>query len=89
MILMTNLFVFESLVLNVHALIKQFQMRGNQVPIMPDEWRKSIRYRNMLWKRFKKDQTDTNYASYKSQRNRFTSLRRKAILNFFAKRSEA
>ena len=56
MILMTNLFVFESLVLNVHALIKQFQMRGNQVPIMPDEWRKSIRYRNMLWKRFKKDQ---------------------------------
>ena len=40
----------------------------------------------MLWKRFIKDQTDTNYAS---QRNRCTSLGRKAIQDFFAKRSEA
>lgn len=43
----------------------------------------------MLWKRFIKDRTDTNYASYKLQRNRCTSLRRKAIRYFFAKRSEA
>lgn len=86
-----KIFVFESLynqVLNDHAPIKQFQMRGNQVPYMTDERRKSIRYENMLWKRFINDRTDTNCASYKLQRSRCTLLRRKAIGNFFAKRSE-
>ena len=34
-------------------------------------------------------ETDTNYASYKLQRNRCSLLRRKAIRNFFAKSSEA
>jgi len=58
-----KLFVFESLyndVLNDHAPLKQFHMKGNQIPYMTEQWRINIRYRNKLWKQFKKDGTDTN-----------------------------
>ena len=66
-----QLFVFESLynqVLNDHAPIKHFHMRGNQVPYMTDERRKSIRFRNRLWKRFIKDQTGTMLHTIASRR---------------------
>ena len=92
MILMSKLFTFESLyneVLNDHAPIKQFEMRGNQLPFMTQEWGTSIRNKNKLWKRFVKDRTDTNYASYKLLRNSCTSLRLKAIRGFFAEKSQA
>ena len=77
-----KLFVFETLfteVLDDHALLKQFHVRGNQVPYMTKEWQKALRYRNRLWRKFTKDRTDGNYQLYKTQRNLCTSLRRKAI----------
>ena len=52
-----KLFVFESLyndVVNEHAPVKQVYVRGNQVPYMTEEWRKAIRHRNKLWKKFSK-----------------------------------
>ena len=81
-----KLFVFELLfteVLDDHAPLKQFHVRGNQVPYMTEEWRKVIRYRNRLWRKFTEDRTDSNYQLYKAQRNKCTSLRRKAIKGFF------
>ena len=35
-------------IVNEHTPIKQFHLRGNQVPFMSAKWRKPIRYRNML-----------------------------------------
>jgi hypothetical protein len=52
-------------IVNEHAPIKQFHLRGNQVPFMSEKWRKAIRYRNMLWKKFMRDRTDEHYATYK------------------------
>ena len=50
-----KLLVFETLfteVLDGHAPLKKFHVRGNQVPYMTKEWRKAIRYRNRLWRKF-------------------------------------
>lgn len=84
-----KLFVFETLfteVLGDHAPLKQFHVRDNQVPYMTEEWQKVICYRNRLWRKFTKDRTDSNYQLYKAQRNKCTSLKRKAIKGFFSKK---
>ena len=50
-----KLFAFETLyldIINEQATIKKFHVRGNQVPFMTEQWRKSIRHRNKLWKIF-------------------------------------
>ena len=85
-------YVFESLyidILNEHAPLRQFLVRGNQVPFMNEQWRKAIRHGNRLWKQFIRERNDTNYAIYKVQRNKCTSLRRNAIKNYFLKKTEA
>ena len=87
-----KLYAFESLfndVVNKHAPPKQVHLRGNQVPYLTDDWRKAIRHRNHLWKAFTRDRTDANYLLYKSQRNKCTSLRRKAIVSYFKRKSIA
>ena len=41
-----KLFAFESLyldIINEHAPLKLFQVRGNQVPFVNEQWRKAIR----------------------------------------------
>ena len=86
-----KLFAFESLyldIINEQAPIKKFHVRGNQVPFMTEQRRKSIRHRNKLWKKFTHDRTDANYALYRKQRNKCTSLRPKAIKAYFLNKSE-
>jgi len=85
-----KLFAFEQLyndILEEHTPLKQTIVRGNQVPYMNEQWRKAIRHRNKLWRKFTKDRTDTNYKQYRIQRNKCTSLRRKAIKEHFLKKS--
>lgn len=85
-----KLFAFEQLyndTLDEHAPLKQTIVRGNQVPYMNEQWRKAIRHRNKLWRKFTKYRTDTNYKQYKIHRNKCTSLRRKAIKGDFLKKS--
>ena len=87
-----KIFAFELLyndILNEHAPLKQVHIRGNQVPYMTEQWRKAIRHRNRLWKKFTRERTDANYADYKTQRNKCTSLRRKAIKEHFLKKTMA
>ena len=84
------LYAFEELyteILNEHAPLKQAVIRRNQVPYMTEEWRKEIRYRNKLWKKFTRNRTSTNYDLYKIQPNKCTALRRKAIKEYFLKTS--
>ena len=37
---------------NEHAPIKQFRLRGNRSSFTSEKWRKAIRNRTMLWKKF-------------------------------------
>ena len=55
---------------------------------MNEQWRKAICHRNKLWKKFTHQRTDANYAEYKKQRNKCTSIRRKAIEDHFKNKSE-
>ncbi|PFX12312.1 Flap endonuclease 1-A [Stylophora pistillata] len=85
-----KLFAFEQLyndILKEHAPLKQTIVRGKHVPYMNEQWRKAIRHRNKLWRKFTKDRTDTNYEQNKIHRNKCTSLRRKAIKEHFLKKS--
>ena len=68
---------------NEHAPIKQFHIRGGQLPYMTPEWRRAIRHRNRLWNIYRKSKTEPNWLAYKRQRNLCTSLRRKAITGYF------
>ena len=55
---------------------------------MTEQWRKSIRHRNKLCKKCTHDRTDANYALHQKQRNKCTSLTRKAIKAYFLNKSE-
>ena len=84
------LYAFEQLyteILNEDAPLKQAVIRRNQVPYITEEWRKEIRYRNKQWKKFTRNRTNTNYDLYKIQRNKCTVLKRKAIKQYFLKKS--
>ena len=74
---------YRDLFLNVRKM-----WRGNQVPFMTEQWRKSIRNRNKLWKKFTHDRTNANIALYQKQYHKCTSLRRKAIKAYFLNKSE-
>ena len=85
-----KLYTFEQLYLDIldeHAPLKHSHIRGKQVHYMTEEWRKAIRHRNKLWKIFTRERTDENYEKYKCQRNTCTSLRRKAIREYFRSKS--
>ena len=84
-------YVFESLYLDIlikRAPQKQAHIRGNQIPFMNKQWRKAIRHRNKLWKKFTHQRTDANYTKYKKQRKKCTSIRCKAIKDHFENKSE-
>ena len=55
---------------------------------MTEQWRKSIRHRNKLWKKCTHDRTDSNYALHQRQRNKCTSLTWKAIKAYSLNKSE-
>ena len=82
-----KVWVFQKLlsdVINDHAPLKTFHIRGGHVPYMNPTWRKAIRYRNNLWNKYRKSPTPENWAAYKKQRNSTTSMRRKSISNYFS-----
>ena len=80
MILMTRPFSKLFLeIANEHAPIKQFHIRGGQVPYMTPEWRRAIRHRNRLWNKYRNLKTEIGWSAYKRQRKLCTSLRRKTI----------
>ena len=68
---------------NEHAPIKQFHIRGGQVPYMTPEWRSAIRHKNRLWNKYRNLKTEVSWLAYKRQRNFCKSLRRKAITGYF------
>ena len=76
-------------VIDIHAPVKQFHVRGGHVPYMTPRWRRAICHRNRLWKKYKLDRNTINWNAYKRQRNHCTSLRRKAIINYYHHKAES
>ena len=47
-------------VINTYVPIKQFHLRGGHVPYLTPQWRKAIRHRNNLWRKYRRDPCITN-----------------------------
>ena len=65
-----------------------FHLRSGHVPYMTPQWHRAIRHRNRLWHKYKQDHNITSWTLYKKQRNLCTSLRRKAIAQYFQHKAD-
>ena len=81
-LVLTNVF---SNIVNIHAPLKRKILRGNDAPFMNKELRKAIYTRSRLRNRYFNNPTKGNETSYKKQRNKSVSLRRKSITQHFSK----
>ena len=79
---LTNVF---SNIVNIHAPLKKKILRGNDAPFMNKEPREVIYTRSMLRNSCFKNSTKQNEKSYKKQRNKCVSFRRKSITQHFSK----
>ena len=65
-------------IVNTHAPVKSKTMKGQRVPYMNGELRKTINVRNMLKRKYDKYKTTENWKKYRNHRNLVTRLRKKA-----------
>ena len=77
----------ESIV-NEHASIKRKRVRKNDVPYMTKEWKIAIRNKKKYAVRFAKNRTQENFELKKKYRNLATKERRKAIQEYWHKKTE-
>ena len=71
-------------VVEKHAPIKHEVLRGNQAPFIARDLSKQIMIRSRLRNKFNKHKTTENWKTYKSQRNKYTSMRRNNIRKHFS-----
>ena len=76
--------MFSQNIVKIHALLKKMLI-GNGTPFMNKELRKAIYTRSRFRNRYFKNPTKENETSYKRQRNKCVSLRRKSITQHFSK----
>ena len=84
--------MYEKLLKNVidtHAPIKFRYIRHNMVPYMYGILRKAINVRKMLWRKYVKCKTNTNWENYRQQRNMVVSLRRQSKAVYINKACKA
>jgi len=73
-------------VLDEHAPIKERTVKTDKIPYMHSSLRQEMYKRSRLKNIFLKNKTSDNWENYKKQRNRTTSLRKKAIKSYFVKK---
>ena len=69
-------------VVDIHAPIKRRSLRNNNLPWIDLSIQRQIRVRNCLYKLFCRLPTNENWIAYKSQRNKVTALKRRAVKDF-------
>ena len=69
-------------VVDIHAPIKRRSLRNNNLPWIDLSIQRQIRVRNRLYKLFRRLPTNENWIAYKSQRNKVTALKRRAVKDF-------
>ena len=70
-------------VLDSHAPIKRIRVRGDQLPWITPEIKLHISRRCQLYRAFRKNPSAENWDAFKTQRNKVTSLKRKALRGYF------
>ena len=75
--------VFSNIV-NIHAPLQKKILRGNDASFMNKELRKEIYTRSSFGNRYFKNSTKENETSYKKERNKGVSLRRKSLRQHFS-----
>ena len=81
-----DLEIFEDVFMNIfnkHGPIKLKYIRANDGPFMNKELRKEIMIRSKLKNIFNREKTDASFLACKKQRNKCTTLLRKAKRVFF------
>ena len=71
--------------MNKHAPLKVKILRGNHAPFVDKQLRKEIYKRSKLRNKYCKNPCEQNAALYKTQRNKFVSLCRRCIKDYFTK----
>ena len=69
-------------VVDIHAPIKRRSLRNNNLPWIDLSIQRQIRVRNRLYKLFRRLPANENWIAYKSQRNKVTALKRRAVKDF-------
>ena len=69
-------------VLDEHAPLKKEHVRGDQLPWITQSIQREISYRNRLFKLHKRNPTQLSWETFRKQRNKVTSLKRKAMKTF-------
>ena len=71
-------------IVNEHAPIKIKTIKGKRVPYMNGELRRSINVRNMMKRKYEKNNTSINWKNYTKQRNLVTKLRKQSLNRYLA-----
>ena len=82
-----NFDTFENIFMGIfdkHVPIKLKYLRANDSPFMNKELRKQVMLRSRLKNKCNKEKTESSRVAYKAQRNKCTSLLRKAKINFYS-----
>ena len=66
-------------VVDIHVPIKRRSLRNNNLPWIDLSIQRHISVRNRLYKLFRRLPTNENWIAYKSQRNKVTALKRRAV----------
>lgn len=69
-------------IVDTHAPIKSKSLRNNYLPWIDLSIRKQIRVRNRWYKLFRRLPTNEDWNAYRSQRNKVTALKRRAVEDF-------
>ena len=69
-------------VLDENAPLKRKHVRGDQLPWITPSIQREISYRNRLFKLHKRNPTQLSWKAFRKQRNKITSLKRKAMKTF-------
>ena len=73
-------------VLDEHAPIKERTVVNDKIPYMHSDLRKEMYKRSKLKNSYMKIRTPQTWEKYRKQRNRVTSMRKKAIKSYFSKK---
>ena len=69
--------------LDEHSPIKERRVRSHQAPYLNKNWKQPIWKRKRLYKKFLRNRTDTNWETYRVQRNMCAEIRRKSSRSYF------
>ena len=70
-------------ILDTHAPLKQKRVRGDQLPWVTPELLKQIRYRNKLYKKYRKHNSEEYFENFRVQRNKVRALKRQLMRQYF------